>query len=115
MNEYKEQLAKQRTRFEWGLSSARCPKDGGRVLETSMPNVVCEKCSSQYVLAVRVGFLNRVHWKLVEPSEARPMIKETTREKEVIVREVVLVSCKYCGDLIPQGSLFCPNCGARKT
>jgi hypothetical protein len=39
--------------------------------------------------------------------------KPTATPKEVI-REVVLIPCSYCGGLMPQTSLFCPNCGARK-
>ena len=34
-----------------------------------------------------------------------------TKEKEII-KEIVMVPCKYCGSLIPQTSLFCNNCGA---
>lgn len=37
--------------------------------------------------------------------------KETVKE---IVREVVLIPCSYCGGLMPQASVFCPNCGARR-
>lgn len=33
--------------------------------------------------------------------------------KEVI-REVVLIPCAYCRGLMPQTSVFCPNCGARR-
>lgn len=36
-----------------------------------------------------------------------------TPTKEVI-REVVLIPCSYCGGLMPQTSLFCPNCGAKR-
>jgi hypothetical protein len=28
------------------------------------------------------------------------------------IREVVLIPCAYCGGLMPQTSVFCPNCGA---
>lgn len=35
--------------------------------------------------------------------------------KEVITREVVLIPCNYCQSLMPQTSVFCPNCGARRT
>lgn len=35
-------------------------------------------------------------------------------QKEVITREVVMLPCNYCGGLMPQTSLFCPNCGAQK-
>lgn len=31
-----------------------------------------------------------------------------------IIKEVVLIPCAYCGGLMPQTSLFCPNCGARR-
>ena len=37
-----------------------------------------------------------------------PMISKET------IREVVLIPCAYCGGLMPQTSLFCPNCGARR-
>lgn len=35
-------------------------------------------------------------------------------QKEVITKEVVMLPCNYCGGLMPQTSLFCPNCGASK-
>ena len=35
-------------------------------------------------------------------------------QKEVVTREIVMLPCGYCGGLMPQTSLFCPNCGARK-
>ncbi len=41
------------------------------------------------------------------------VVKPSATQKEVI-REVVLIPCSYCGGLIPQTSLFCPNCGARR-
>jgi hypothetical protein len=37
------------------------------------------------------------------------VVKETT-----IVKEVVMIPCRYCGTLMPQTSTFCPNCGARR-
>ena len=41
--------------------------------------------------------------------------KEPTQESvKEIVREVVLIPCPYCGGLMPQTSVFCPNCGARR-
>lgn len=39
--------------------------------------------------------------------------KHTVPVKEV-VREVVLIPCAYCSGLMPQTSIFCPNCGARR-
>jgi len=37
-----------------------------------------------------------------------------TKEKETILREVVMIPCKYCGGLMPQTSVYCPNCGAKR-
>ena len=44
---------------------------------------------------------------VAKPSVTTPSIKE-------VVREVVLISCNYCGGLMPQTATFCPNCGARR-
>ena len=46
---------------------------------------------------------------------ARPQISQSspTIMKEV-TREVVLIPCAYCSGLMPQTSIFCPNCGARR-
>ncbi|MCJ7633124.1 zinc-ribbon domain-containing protein [Candidatus Bathyarchaeota archaeon] len=41
------------------------------------------------------------------------VVKPSETQKEVI-REVVLIPCSHCGALMPQTSLFCPNCGARR-
>lgn len=38
--------------------------------------------------------------------------QKVAREKETIVKEVVMTPCKYCGELMPQTAAFCPNCGA---
>jgi rubrerythrin len=37
------------------------------------------------------------------------------REVREVVREVVVIPCKYCGTLFPQTATFCPHCGARRT
>jgi hypothetical protein len=34
--------------------------------------------------------------------------------KEIITKEIVMIECDYCGSLMPQTALFCPNCGARR-
>ena len=46
---------------------------------------------------------------------SRPQVSPSspTIMKEV-TREVVLVPCAYCGGLMPQASIFCPSCGARR-
>jgi len=38
-----------------------------------------------------------------------------TKEKETIIKEIVMIPCKYCGGLMPQTSTFCPHCGAKRT
>jgi len=45
--------------------------------------------------------------KLQAPPPPPTVSKET-------IREVVLIPCPYCGGLMPQTSIFCPNCGARR-
>jgi len=38
--------------------------------------------------------------------------REVVRE---VIREVVMIPCKYCGTLFPQTGTFCPHCGAKRT
>ena len=57
-SKHERQLAQQRDWFERILKAARCPKDGARVLEITMPNVVCSQCSTRYVLAMQRGTLS---------------------------------------------------------
>jgi Zn finger protein HypA/HybF involved in hydrogenase expression len=92
------------------VRGARCPKDGGKVYETAMPEVVCEKCSTVYILAIHGGtFFTR--WKLVEKQKRQPTIH--TESREVIQREIVKVPCKFCGNLNELATArFCPSCGA---
>jgi hypothetical protein len=45
-------------------------------------------------------------------------LKRATARKEIVkeVREeVVMVPCRYCAGLIPDTSVFCSNCGARRS
>lgn len=37
---------------------------------------------------------------------------EITTPREVIVKEIVMVPCAYCGGLMPNTASFCPCCGA---
>jgi hypothetical protein len=46
----------------------------------------------------------------IPPPTSSPVV---IREREVI-KEVVMVPCRYCGGLMPQATTFCPNCGARR-
>jgi hypothetical protein len=47
--------------------------------------------------------------KYDEYTESKKILKE-----KVIVKEVVMLPCQYCGSLMPQTSLFCQHCGARR-
>jgi hypothetical protein len=48
--------------------------------------------------------------QVLQPSAAPsgPVVKE-------VIREVVMIPCKYCGSLMPQTETACPNCGAKRT
>ena len=119
MGRHAEQLARQRDNWTLSLRRSRCPKDGGRVLETQMPEAVCSKCGTRYILAIQSGFL-LMRSQLVEVTRDSqpvnitvPSIKE--REvKETIIKEVVKIPCRYCGGLMPQTDNFCANCGGRR-
>jgi len=52
--------------------------------------------------------------KFIQPKHDEMLVKEKEVKEKEVVREVVLVPCQYCGSLMPQNSLFCPNCGARR-
>ena len=75
---------------------------------------------------------NNVKWlvQTILTVRGRPRLDTQTREiivtkrqtvnpnapaiSKEIIKEVVLIPCAYCGGLMPQTSLFCPNCGARR-
>lgn len=102
-------MMRQRRNFVRALKKARCPRDGGRMLEVAMPSVVCSVCSTRYVLAVQPrSFLTPLSWKLVE-ADAPEMVKE----KETIQREVIVkIRCRNCGQIFEETQDRCPNCGA---
>jgi len=35
-----------------------------------------------------------------------------TTPQQVIVKQIVMVPCVYCGGLMPDTATFCPSCGA---
>jgi len=51
-----------------------------------------------------IFYFERIHKPLEQAKIRAP--------REVIVKEVVMVPCIYCGGLMPQTSSFCPSCGA---
>ncbi len=52
--------------------------------------------------------------QVLEIQVAQPSATPIIKEKEVI-REVVMIPCRYCGALMPQTETICPNCGAKRT
>ncbi len=46
--------------------------------------------------------------------QAAPSVQATPVVKEII-REIVMIPCKYCGGLMPQTDTTCPKCGAKRT
>jgi len=72
--------------LEWGLSAMMTVKGRPRVTSAGECEII-----------------------VVKPPETQ---KEVVQKE--VVREVVLIPCSYCGGLMPQTSLFCPNCGARR-
>lgn len=39
----------------------------------------------------------------------------TVITEKIVEREVVMIPCKYCGTLMQQTAITCPNCGAKRT
>jgi len=53
-------------------------------------------------------FVSNVY-SIMKSRKAEPKVKE-----KLVIKELVLIPCKYCGVLMPQTATFCPECGARK-
>jgi len=54
--------------------------------------------------------LSAMHANRINPHDST-LVKEV---KETIVKEVVMIPCSYCRGLMPQTSVFCPECGGRR-
>jgi len=50
--------------------------------------------------------------RVLEVNVAQPIAAPIIKEREVVVREVVMIPCQYCGALMPQTATACPHCGA---
>ncbi len=84
------------------------------------------------------GIDNKVTWSIkgVAAVDGRPDVTSSVNEIQVIqpnatttqgqaigmtpivkevVKEVVMIPCRYCGGLMPQTQTTCPNCGAKRT
>jgi len=48
---------------------------------------------------------------VIEKEIVQPQV---VKEKEIHIREVVMIPCQYCGGLMPQTATFCPKCGAQR-
>jgi hypothetical protein len=65
-----------------------------------------------FVFGLPIIFIMFFFAKIYKPLEQAKI----TTPRQVIVKEVVMVPCTYCGGLIPCTASFCPCCGApRKT
>src|SRR3990170_2991833 len=52
--------------------------------------------------------------KTAEIQVIAPTAQPVIREKEIL-REVVMIPCRYCSGLMEQTLTACPNCGAKRT
>ena len=52
--------------------------------------------------------------KTAEIQVIAPAAQPVIREKEIL-REVVMIPCRYCSGLMEQTLTVCPNCGAKRT
>ncbi|XHH07555.1 MAG: zinc ribbon domain-containing protein [Candidatus Bathyarchaeia archaeon] len=57
-----------------------------------------------------------IHTETYEVLIEKPIVAATTYAPVIkeVVKEIVLIPCGYCGSLMPQTAIFCPNCGARR-
>lgn len=71
-------------------------------------------------IPVVIAFLIYYYENVRKPLELTKMGKleeytkaeRTIREKEIVVKEVVLIPCLYCKGLVPNTATYYPNCGA---
>jgi rubrerythrin len=65
-----------------------------------------------FVFGLPMIFLIVYFLKVHKPLEQ----KKIETPKEIIVKEIVMVPCQYCGGLMPTTATQCPNCKSpRKT
>ena len=112
----------QRASFEIDLTNLKGITSGGALTKW----VSITDCEDEYIF-----HLKGVGSKEIEPFRDMVLrqvqnVKQTATttqgiqvqaipiQKEVTTKEVVMLPCQYCDGLMPQTSLFCPNCGAQK-
>src|SRR4030042_2900630 len=47
-----------------------------------------------------------------EPFSPLPPPQPTIIKEKEIIKQIVMIPCEYCGSLMLQTAIFCPNCGA---
>ena len=66
------------------------------------------------VFAYYSGKKDQEHELAMKTAEQKDGGTSAAKEKETIIREVVMIPCQYCGGLMDQTATFCSNCGARR-
>jgi rubrerythrin len=87
------------------------PEFGKKSQQEKNQNIIdfLSRCIDQRIIEGFIDVNNRCFTHLTAYKQ-----KSVRREREVI-KTVVMIPCKYCGALMPDTSLFCPNCGAKKS
>lgn len=83
---------------------------GGRATVQGIKQSVTWTIKAVVAVDGRPDVVSKIQVLQVMQPSAQPVIKE----KEV-VRQVVMIPCKYCGMLMDQLVTVCPNCGAKRT
>ncbi|MFI5450316.1 MAG: zinc-ribbon domain-containing protein [Candidatus Bathyarchaeia archaeon] len=84
-----------------------------------MPDVVCEKCGTQFMLATRMGqglFGGGLHAQLIEKNQPPQMAMPMTQSMSQPVMQQAPTGSKFChgcGSPINGGATFCTKCGAK--
>jgi len=111
------------------------------IVVLSLVSLISLKATTKFPFALRIPSVARETYYSVDNNvkwwmnatltvKGRPSIQTEMREilvakqetvpqspsmiSKEVVREIVLIPCTYCGSLMPQTSIFCPHCGARR-
>lgn len=60
------------------------------------------------------GKKDQEHELAMKSADQRDGDTSVAKEKETIIKEVVMIPCQYCGGLMDQTAPFCSNFGARR-
>jgi len=101
---------RQRANWELALKRARCPKDGGHILETAQPDVVCQRCGTQFTLAMQVGRFT-MRQQLIEKNQPQPVYAPAPPPAPLQAAGGRF--CHNCGAPLNEGAKFCSACGTQ--